>query len=131
MSIETELAAFIEVQVPAVAGKVYPVRLPPGAITQAVTYLRVPGSRIKSHSGYSNLSASHFQLDAWGSAYDLAKSVAQSLKTALDGYRGVFTVGSSVVCSLVTLDDLDLFDAEANLYKTVLEVSIWNNLDPT
>jgi len=115
---------------PAVAGfvaaRMYPVKLPPGAVFPAITYFRVSADRAETLDGPAGRAAVRMQLSAWGQSYADAKNLAKALRLRLNGYRGPMTDGSDTVdvtrVSLIT--ENDLHDDAREVFQVVLDFLI-------
>lgn len=107
-----------------VGDRVYPLVAPQDATYPLVVYQRISGIRIHSHSGPSGLASPRFQFSAWGESFSDAKNVAEQVRLALDGYAG--TMGSLAVGACLIATELDQYEPDTGLYRTILDFFIWH-----
>lgn len=107
-----------------VSTRIYPMHLPQVPTLSALTYTRIFGAKELSHSGPSGLAQTQFQIDCWASSYSGAKALSEQVRIALDGYSGV--MGTSTVCAVEWMDDMDDFDEESDCYRVICSVKIWH-----
>src|SRR5690242_738848 len=75
-----------------VGSRIYPVTLQENCAFPAVTYHRVSSSRVSAmHADTGDVTAL-FQVNAWAKDPDMARSVAEQLRQALQRYGGTDTV---------------------------------------
>ena len=108
-----------------VSSRVYPVRLPQNAIFPAVTYQRVGGNRISSLSGPSGLAHPRFQTDVWAETYAESKTIAASIRTALDGYSG--TVDTLRIGGSILVSEWERYEPDAALYRVSMDFNIFHD----
>ena len=82
-----------------VGGRVYPQLVPQTATRPAIAYQRISSIPEHSHSGFSSLSRTRFQLTLEGNTYAEALSLALAVRRALSGARN--TVGDLTVVTMV------------------------------
>ncbi len=105
-----------------IGSRFYPLRIPENPTYPAVTYQRISGPRIRSHTGPSNLAYPRFQLDCYGATYLSAKASATALRVALDGYKGL--MGTVAVGSVLLMDDRDDYDPATRIWRVSLDFII-------
>jgi hypothetical protein len=116
-------------QQPAVAAlvgsRVYPVRLPQGAIFLAITYQRIAGGELITHDGAAGLGRSRMQLDCWSDdGYAEAVSLAAVLRAALSGFHGAWA--GVRVGGVQIVNELDLSEPEPELWRRTVEIAFWH-----
>lgn len=127
MSIETALRAQLAASPVAalVVGRIYPLRLPQLGTLPALTYQRISTVRARSQTGPSGLATVVFQIDCWAHTFDECRVLAAAVRQALDGFRG--QLGGLVPCGSASIEsELDLYEPEADLYRTTLQVEVWH-----
>jgi len=72
-----------------VAARIYPVKMPQNVEYPAITYQLVSTVRSISQSGRVTLVEGRYQIDSWGNTYASVKNIAQSVRDALQGFRGI------------------------------------------
>lgn len=91
--IELDLKTFLTAAV--TGGRVHALILPLGAPLPAVTYQLISAPSELDSAGVVDLIAARFQVRTIGTTYGAAKSAAQQITTALNGYSG--TMGGSTI----------------------------------
>jgi hypothetical protein len=127
MTIEEGIVTFLKSDAPLTAvigSRVYPMRLPQGETLPAVTYQRISSPPRSSHDGASTLKNPRFQFKSWGETYADARTVADLLKAALDGYVGL--MGTVAVQNTIIMNDLDYNDPQTETYQGVVDAIIWH-----
>lgn len=99
-------------------GRIYPLTRPQGATLPCVTYQRVSGQSVQSHSGASGQARSRFQFDVWGRTYDDVAAAGDALRVALIGLRGALGV--------LQLNDHDEADPLTGMVRRSLDFAIWH-----
>jgi hypothetical protein len=84
-----------------VADRVYPQKKPQGNSFPQVSFFLVSEPRDHTLMGATGLPTARVQLDCWGLIYPDAKAVAEQVRLALDGYRGLMGA-VTVQCARVT-----------------------------
>ena len=98
--------------------RLYPLRLPENPTYGAVTYHRISGPRVQSHSGPSGLAYPRFQFDCYATSYLGAKNVATQVRIALDGFKGTMGGTSGVaVSSALSQNDRDFYDPATRTWR--------------
>ena len=82
-----------------VGGRVYPQLVPQNATRPAIAYQRISAIPEHSHSGFSSLTKTRFQLTLEGGTHMEALNLALAVRRALSGVRN--TVGDLTVVTMV------------------------------
>lgn len=133
MTLETDLRAFLIAQ-PAVAAliadRVFPAPAPQDTAYPFVTWTLITGQEVSSLTGPSGLRYPAYQLDCWadererGGSYLQAVAVAKAVRTALNGYSGMWDSGR---VSAMFLDERDTRDdQEQHLVARSMDFRIWH-----
>lgn len=88
MAIETEIVSRLKSftgTASLVGSRVFPVVLPT-EIAPAITYRRLSATPEIALDGSISVTSVRLELSAWGSSYDQARTLADAIFTALDGY---------------------------------------------
>ena len=111
-----------------VGQRVYPLVLPTRAALPAVVYQRISGVRVASHDGPSELARPRFQFACIGSTYAGAKTVANAVRTALDGYSGTVSEVQVFVALLENEVDFYTFESDeaAGTCTVLVDFLIWH-----
>ena len=111
-----------------IAGRVYPVRLPPYATLPAVTYQRVGGRRYLAMGAPSGMAEARMQFDAWSGPdrterepFAQVQSVAEQLRLALHGLSG--HVQGLEIGAVTVLNELSLY--EEGFYRVSMDAQVW------
>lgn len=76
-----------------------------------VVYMQISGNNEQTYEGPNRLMIVRYRIASWGSTYGKAKTLANTIKLQLNGFRGTFSDGSVVenisdVTETDTTDDL-------------------------
>ena len=107
--------------------RIYPVKLLQGVIDPSIVYNRISGQGDHHSEGPSGLTRPRIQIDCYATTHDQAVSLADKVKTRLDGYKGVMGLGQTAVnVQGVFFDsDRDDFDPDQKLYRVSRDYIIW------
>lgn len=107
--------------------RIYPHRAPQGATFPRVTYFRVDSQ----HKHHMTAAAGHvearLQIDCWALTYAAAKSLADAVRVALDGYRGTWSPESVRSCLLIDQRDQHEAPAQADdggIYRVSMDFRV-------
>ena len=80
-----------------VSTRVYPGLAPQNAALPYITYERISTQRMMTHDGQNGLIGPRIQIDCWASAYSGAKTLADKVRLAINGYKTAYgeTTGTS------------------------------------
>ena len=119
MTVETDVVTRLEVAVPLVASRVYPLLLPQSPTLPAIVYLKVSGMRVQSHNGDSALQHPRFQFSCWAETYTEALAVAEQVRMALQGLTaagvGIYETAH------------DFYDTDTGWYHAPVDITIWHD----
>jgi Protein of unknown function (DUF3168) len=108
-----------------VGTRVYPVRLPPGAMYPAVTYFRLPGENFHAHGADVDIVKVRLQVSAWAGSYLTARAVAAQVKAAFSRWRETIA-GVEVLDSLQEDGDgIDLYEEEAQVHHVAQDFDVF------
>lgn len=113
-----------------VSTRVYPMLVPQGATYPAISYQKISGNHVRALSGSTaGLANPRIQINCWARTYSAAKSLAEQVRLAMDGYAG--SMGSESVNACFLMDERDQFEPspgnEADrLYCTQLDFEVWH-----
>lgn len=88
MAIEAEIVSRLKsftATATLVGSRVYPVVLP-AEVSPAVTYRRLSGTPELNVDGSIALTSVQMEISAWGNSYEQARTLADAIFSALDGY---------------------------------------------
>ncbi len=110
--------------------RIYPVRLPQGALLPCLTYQRMTTPRIMTHdtSGMSGtLAEPRLQFDAWAETYKECKDITDQVRAALNGKTGSIGTSPNAVTIRAALVDNELSEyyADVELYRIMSDYIIW------
>lgn len=90
-----------------------------------ITLFPVSNPKLRSLTGPSGLANPRIQIDSWGDTYASAKSVAEAVRKALDGFRGL--MGSVRVRGSILQTDRYLYDDGAKLHRFSADFTFWHD----
>jgi len=70
------------------SSNIYPLIIPQGSATPAVTYQQISNPGIHAMAADPNIRSPRFQVDSWSSAYSNVKAIAYQVQQALRDYSG-------------------------------------------
>lgn len=79
--------------------RIYPIVLPQGVAKASIVYTKISGEGDYTMRGPTGYARPRFQIDAWapGPSPDVAASLANLIKDALDGFTGAIGSGANAV----------------------------------
>lgn len=108
----------------ALAGnRVYPLNLPQNPSYPAITYRRVTTRRVMAHDGPEDLGFPRFQFDCYAVGYREVRDLANALRAALNGYRGIMG-GGVEVDGVIFLNEVDDFGDTAEVFRVTVDFLI-------
>lgn len=129
MVIEEALQAHLtdDADVAALVGtRVYPLRAEQGAARPYLVYQRISTPRVRSHSGPSGLAYPRFQITAVADSYSAARSLANAVREALDGYSGDMGDAPGIRANAFVDNDADGWEEASEAYTVRVDVIIWH-----
>ena len=99
-----------------VGNRVYPVNQVESVVFPLLVYQRISTTPFPVLSGTTSLQAARFQISVWSDKYSETKTVADAVKTALDGKNNT-----------TFQNEVDRFDDDVDTNYTVLDFTIWND----
>jgi hypothetical protein len=122
--IETAVRARVLAEVAALGDRFYPVKLPQEPTLPAITYRRLsPGASDMTLDGPGGLKEPRIRLDVWDTSFTGARAIAEAVKTALNGFRGV--CGDQELQGVFLAAEQDLYEDDTELHRVLLEFSVW------
>lgn len=122
MSLETDVALFLA-NCDLVGERVYPLTLPERVTLPAIRYQRIDSPGEVSHSGAAGIEHPRMQFSIHAGTFGAAEQVAQALKRALHGRRGLFGAGSAAF----VVNDVPDFEEETGQYLRHVDVIVWHH----
>jgi hypothetical protein len=96
--------------------RIFPVNQVASPELPLLTYQRISTTPFPVLSGTNSLIAARLQVSAWASTYGESKTLADAVKTALDG-----------IDNTTFQNEVDRFDSDVDLNYTVLDFTVWNS----
>lgn len=109
-TIQEQLVAYLQ---PIAA--LHPMLAPQNAALPYVTYQRVANSVNNVLSGPPSIDNTRIQLDVWAASYPDAQALAQSITAAMQQWA----------VQNVLLTSYDLYEQDVQVFRVLLEFSIW------
>lgn len=103
--------------------RIFPVTIPQDPIYPLILYTKISGMRDHILQGPSGFAHPRFQIDAFAETYTAAKSLANAIRKALDGYRG--TVLDTRIGSCLIDSERDIYESEIKIYRVSQDYLIW------
>lgn len=122
MTIEEGLYDYLStnVGVSAIVGtRVYPGTLPQNWTKPAISYQRVSGVRFRNLAGPAGRATPRIQIDCWAESYSGARTLAEAVRSAMDGYAGL--MGTTTVGSVVLESDIDFYEPDTDIYRVSMD----------
>lgn len=120
--IKTELYAHLTANVPAVAGRIYPVLLPQNPTYPAITYRLISDPREYSLDGADGLVEARYQIEAWAKLESQVDAIVEVIRLAMNAFVGVF--GLIDVSRARNVGGVDLYDPEVEVHHTAVDYLI-------
>lgn len=98
-----------------IATRMYPMVMPQNATLPAVSYFEVVAPRDHHGRGASGFVSAIYQIDCWASTHVAARSLAEAVRLALDGYRG--RAAGVEVGAVLLESERDLYEDESRTYR--------------
>lgn len=127
--IELGLRSHLTTAVPAVAGRIYPDRLPDPPVLPALVYQRVSTVRDAAYDGAPEFVEARFQVDVWSRQAAERRAIARAVSAALLGHHGM--MGGVAVAIPRQPMDTDEYETDTGLYRAILEFMIWYSEEQT
>lgn len=133
MSIESDLVTYLKTvpDITAIVGtRIYPMLVPQGdGNYPAIAYGRAGIQHVISMQGESGTARTTIALACWTRSYESVKTLADKVRLALDGYRGVW--GTTDIDGVHLLEEEDTIEASAGdeakrLYGVQFEFAVWH-----
>ena len=110
--------------VKALTTRVYPVALPQSPQYPLILYTKITGMRDHHLRGPSGHAHPRFQIEAWSKTYTEAKTLADAIREALDGYSG--TASSTKIGSCLIESERDIYESAIEVSRVVSDWFIWH-----
>lgn len=127
--------------VAAVGTRVYPVKLPQGALTPAIVITKITGHRVNVLNGPASLAWPRYQIDCWvrettgATSYTTAQDIGGAVLARLEAYQGLMSDPSTSPVSQyrvgVVFDDAhDDFEPDVNggYHRASADYFIWHGV---
>ena len=129
MSLETDLVAYLK-SLPAITGilgsssSISPWPVEQNPVFPYLTYFRVSNKTVNSMtSGSSGLVRTVLQFDCWARRRIETWDLADELRKALLGFKGV--MGSTTIQNVVEVQMMDWYEEEDQVARRTLRLGIW------
>ena len=110
--------------VKALTTRVYPVALPQSPQYPLILYTKITGMRDHHLQGPSGHAHPRFQVEAWSKTYTEAKTLADAIREALDGYSGT-AVGTKIGSCLIE-SERDDYQNEIEAFRVIMDFFVWH-----
>jgi len=120
--IEEALRAILIAAATSAASRIYSQTLPEEVTLPAIGYTRVSTPRTRSLSGFSKLANPRFQYICWAASTNEAKTLADEVFTAIDGYQA--TASGVEIQSAFIDNEISVYDPESKRYGVLVEILV-------
>ena len=110
--------------VKAITTRCYPVTIPQSPTYPLILYTKITGMRDHHLQGPNGRAHPRFQIEAWSKTYTEAKTLADAIREALDGYSG--TASSTKIGSCLIESERDIYESEIEVYRVIQDYFIWH-----
>ena len=110
--------------VKALTTRVYPVALPQSPQYPLILYTKITGMRDHHLQGPSGHAHPRFQIEAWAKTYTEAKTLADAIREALDGYSG--TAAGTKIGSCLIESEQDIYESEVEAFRVIMDFFVWH-----
>jgi hypothetical protein len=107
----SDLVAFLEGLSTAAGTRIYPQTLPQAPVYPAITYNQVSGVRDRDLCGPTGRARPRITINSWAEVYGDVHTMADAIRSALNGYRG--SMGGTVIGNVILDNEFDLFEEGA------------------
>lgn len=109
-----------------VVARVFPTVLPQGTKLASIVYTRISGAGDYHMQGASGYVRPRIQIAAWAKDPDAAVTLANAVKTRLDGYSGDMGSGSNLVKvqGVFLLDEREMYDDQVQMFGVMRDFAI-------
>ena len=107
----------------------YPVTIPQSPQYPLILYTKITGMRDHHLRGPSGHAHPRFQVEAWSKTYTEAKTLADAIRGALDGYSGL--VEETFIGSCLIESERDDYQKEIEVHRVIQDYFIWHTEDVT
>ena len=102
----------------------YPVTIPQSPTYPLILYTKITGMRDHHLQGPNGRAHPRFQIEAWSKTYTEAKTLADAIREALDGYSG--TAAGTKIGSCLIESEQDIYESEIEVYRVIQDYFIWH-----
>ena len=110
--------------VKAITTRCYPVALPQSPTYPLILYTKITGMRDHHLQGPSGHAHPRFQIEAWAKTYTEAKTLADAIREALDGYSG--TAAGTKIGSCLIESERDDYQNEIDVHRVIQDYFTWH-----
>lgn len=104
-------------------GRVFPVTLPQNTRFPAIVYQIISGERVNSHGGQSGLVETRTQITCFHSNYYLLKEFVQTVRIAMNSFKGDLYNTERIAIEFLSADDL--YEENQEIYMSPMDFRIW------
>ena len=124
--IETAIRSILinDATVKDITTRCYPVALPQSPTYPLILYTKITGMRDHHLQGPSGHAHPRFQVEAWSKTYTEAKTLADAIRKALDGYSG--TASGTVIRSCLIESERDDYQKEIDVHRVIQDYFTWH-----
>ena len=106
-----------------VGNRIYPGKAPQGTTSAYIVYDLLGGENVGAHDGFTGLRSGRISFASCAPKYGEAKAVAEAVRLALAGWRGV--QGGLEISVPQVFEDEDLWDDTLSLHVIVVDMEMY------
>ena len=102
----------------------YPVTIPQSPTYPLILYTKITGMRDHHLQGPNGRAHPRMQIESWAKTYTEAKTLADAIREALDGYSG--TASSTKIGSCLIESERDDYQNEIDVHRVIQDYFTWH-----
>lgn len=110
-----------------VAQRIYLIRAPQGATMPCLTFQKIDTVPTHAYATTSRLENSRFQFDSWAKTPSESKSLADKVKSSLDGYIGVIL--GVTIYGILLATEIDYYEQDAELFRVGMDFKVLHKVN--
>lgn len=107
-----------------VEDRIYPAQNAEIGQLPCIVYQQISGPRAHSLQGASACAHPRMQLNCFAATYLEAKQLADAVRKAIDGYKGIWLTLD--IYGVILLNELDVYEDDPQIHRVILDFKIWH-----
>jgi len=105
-----------------VSTRIYPVKAPASTLKPFIVYYKISDVRNTSHSGFSNLSMTRFQISVYSETYIAAKNIRSQVIACMENW-----IDRPTIQAVLPAGENDIYEDDTKIFHLPLDFIIWHN----